>query len=279
MWSLFGLLGLLVGSFLNVLVLRRGILALGGRSACMSCGHSIAWYDNVPVLSWLALRGRCRHCKSSISPQYPLVEAATGALFALVGNAPVGAAYIVGALALLSILIAIVVYDLRHTVIPDEWVYSFALGALALQVLVPFPDGGTFVLRVLSGPLASLPLFALWFVSRGRWMGFGDVKLALGIGWLLGPLWGVYAVLFSFVLGALVSILVLLPLPYVARLVRAIVPRFAAHGKGIGGLNTTHTGFTMKSEVPFGPFLAASCVSVWLLLLYGITIPLTLIPY
>lgn len=81
-----GTLGLCVGSFLNVLILRQGRRALSGRSACTSCGGPLAWYDMVPVASWIMLRGRCRACGGSISIQYPLVEAATGILFGLVGS-------------------------------------------------------------------------------------------------------------------------------------------------------------------------------------------------
>ena len=81
-----GMLGLCVGSFLNVVILRQGRQALSGRSVCTSCAETLAWYDMVPVASWIILRARCRACGSSISIQYPLVEAATGTLFGLVGS-------------------------------------------------------------------------------------------------------------------------------------------------------------------------------------------------
>ena len=81
----FGILGLCVGSFLNVVILRGGMEASRGRSACMSCAKTLAWYDMVPVASWVFLRGRCRACGSAISIQYPIVEAATAILFALYG--------------------------------------------------------------------------------------------------------------------------------------------------------------------------------------------------
>ncbi|MDO8561738.1 MAG: prepilin peptidase, partial [bacterium] len=86
---IFGLFGLIIGSFLNVLIVRGGVRALSGRSACMSCGRGIPWYDLIPVFSWVLLRGRCRFCRSKISVQYPLVELTTALLFAALGASPV----------------------------------------------------------------------------------------------------------------------------------------------------------------------------------------------
>jgi leader peptidase (prepilin peptidase)/N-methyltransferase len=262
---IFGLFGLIIGSFLNVVIVRHGTKTLGGRSACMSCGAPIFWYDNVPIVSWLVLRGRCRACGSSISIQYPLVEALTGTLFALVGAVPSALAFRILALPILSLLIAIAVYDIRHTIIPDLWAYSFAVLALLSQFMFPYPESPSTLLVLLAGPVAALPLFVLWLVSRGRWMGLGDAKLALGIGWLLGPLWGIYAVFFSFVIGAVVSVAILLPLPYLMAAVRKT---------GIARFRGAGARFTMKSEVPFGPFLIASCIFVWFSLLFNIALPL-----
>lgn len=261
----FGLFGLIVGSFLNVVVVRRGGKSLGGRSACMSCGAQIRWYDNIPLVSWLALGGRCRSCRSRISIQYPLVELGTGCLFALMGAAPIDLLPRIGALPVLALLIVIAVYDIRHTIIPDEWVYPFAALALVYQFVFPAQVGFGTALILLAGPAAALPLFLLWLFSKGAWMGLGDPKLALGVGWLLGPLWGVWAVFFSFIIGAFVSVFILLPLPYIMRL---------AGKTGIARLSTGPVRFTMKSEVPFGPFLVGSCIFVWFSLLYHIPLPL-----
>jgi prepilin signal peptidase PulO-like enzyme (type II secretory pathway) len=256
------LFGLIIGSFLNVVILRRCASALGGRSHCMSCRMTIRWYDNIPLLSWLALRGRCRFCKSRISPQYPLVELLTGVLFALLGGAPLTYPELAVGFCIIALLVAIAVYDLRHTIIPDEWVYPFALFALVFAYLWIGPVGGI-PLFLLAGPLIALPLFLLWLVSRGAWMGLGDAKLCLGIGWLLGPLYGFYALSFGFILGAFVALCILLPLPYLVRAARGIV-RLSARG----------TRFTMKSEVPFGPFLIAAALIIWFLLLYHVQLPL-----
>ncbi|HVU75496.1 MAG TPA: prepilin peptidase [Candidatus Paceibacterota bacterium] len=256
------LFGLIIGSFLNVLILRRSVSSLGGRSHCMSCGTQIAWYDNVPVVSWLLLDGRCRHCKSAISAQYPLVELLTAILFALLGGAPLSYAELFIGFSIIALAIAITVYDLRHTIIPDEWVYPFAILAISFAYLWSGLMAGP-VLFVLAGPLIAAPLFLLWLVSGGRWMGLGDAKLALGMGWLLGPLYGFYALSFGFILGAVIALCVLLPLPHIARALSGIV-RLSR-----GGMR-----FTMKSEVPFGPFLIVATLCIWFLLLYRIPLPL-----
>jgi leader peptidase (prepilin peptidase)/N-methyltransferase len=256
------LFGLIIGSFLNVVIIRRSVFSLGGRSHCMSCNADIAWYDNVPVISWLMLRGRCRCCKSRISAQYPLIELLTAILFALIGGASLtylelALGFLIGALAL-----AIAAYDIRHTIIPDEWVYPFAALSLVFAYLWSGAIGGIAFLLI-AGPLIALPLFLLWLFSRGAWMGLGDAKLALGMGWLLGPLYGFYALTFGFILGALVAVGILLPLPFIMRAL-----------KGIARLSAGSASFTMKSEVPFGPFLIASTLCIWLLLLYRIPLPL-----
>lgn len=259
----FGVFGAIIGSFLNVVLLRRGTKSVRGRSGCFSCGAQIAAYDLIPIVSWIMLRGRCRSCGSAISGQYPLVEAATALLFAAIG-AMSGLTLVHQILfcAIASLLILIAAYDTRHTIIPDEWAYGFAL--LALASIFTLPRAMPFVEALLAGPIAALPLAMLWLVSRGRWMGFGDVKLALGIGWLLGPVYGLAAVFLSFVLGAIIGVLVLLPLPLYARLLqRAGIARSAGSAS-----------YTMKSEVPFGPFLVLSSIIVWFSIWYRLPIPL-----
>lgn len=258
-----GCFGLIIGSFLNVLVLRRGASSLGGRSHCMSCGAMIRWYDNVPLLSWLFLRGRCRACGARISIQYPLVELAAGLSFAAVAGAPgLTLPTIVLGCCITALVIAIAAYDILHTIIPDVWVWTFNILCLAYIFLAPVPGDQLFAL--VAGPIAALPLLALWGVSQGRWMGFGDVKLALGIGWLAGFAHCLYAIMLAFILGAAVSVLILLPLP-------AVIEALARWGI----LRTrTLRSYTMKSEVPFGPFLIAACGITWFALLYSMQLPL-----
>ena len=263
----FGLLGLAVGSFLNVLILRWGEKPLTGRSVCPACKKQIAWYDLIPVFSWLVLRGRCRSCKGSISPQYPLIEAATGVLFALLGAAPMALPLQLLALPIAALLIAIAVYDFKTTLIPDMWVWLFNGIALLSIFLFPLYDIQDTLYALLAGPLTAFPLFSLWHVSRGRWMGFGDVKLALGMGWLLGIMSGPLALFLGFVLGAVVSVLLLaLSSPSVHRLTAP--HHFLHRALGI----KSGTGYTMKSEIPFGPFLIASTIIVWISGIYGIVL-------
>jgi prepilin signal peptidase PulO-like enzyme (type II secretory pathway) len=226
-----------------------------------------------------------------------LVEALTGIIFALLGPLlaeaayslpfPVGELFGLDYLAVASLFIAIAIHDLRTTTIPDVWVYAFAVLALLSQFLTIVPPGTSVGLILLAGPIAALPLFALWLYSRGAWMGFGDVKLALGIGWLLGPVYGIAAVLFSFVLGAAVSVPLLFFSSSAWQRLRArlthtgassnatlgfTIGSEASYGRrslGSEGESSLRSSrWTMKSEIPFGPFLVASTLIVWLLLIH-----------
>jgi leader peptidase (prepilin peptidase) / N-methyltransferase len=232
-----GCLGVIVGSFLNALLYRyrTGVSVLRGRSRCMRCGHTLRAVDLVPLLSYLFLRGRCRYCGTRISAQYPVVEAAgllLGVLIYLEHPEPVAFAYW---MLVWFTLLFVVVYDLRHQIIP--WSASILLSVLALGGLLAPCLGGScdlMPLDIWAGPLLALPLFLFALVSRGTWMGWGDAPLQLGLGWLLGFWGGLSALLGAFWSGALVGIAILL----------------------------LSKGFTMKSEVPFAPFLifGAWCV-------------------
>ncbi len=214
----------------------------------------LEWFDLVPVVSFIALRGRCRRCRSAISPQYPVVELVTGIVFALVfvHQNPITSPWLLVTgywFLVWSILIAISVYDLRHKIIPNGLVYFFivlallsALGGWNLPALRSFSEGGD-IGNVTAGPLLALPLAILWLLSRGRAMGLGDAKLSLGIGWLLGLPQGIAALALSFWTGALVAVLML-------ALQRV-------------GLCSRRRAVTMKSEIPFGPFLALGAFLAW----------------
>jgi leader peptidase (prepilin peptidase)/N-methyltransferase len=236
-----------------------------GRSSCASCGHELEAVDLVPVISWLALRGRCRFCGSNISAQYPLVEAATAILFGFVGALPIALPLQAFALPIAALLIAISAYDILHGIIPDDWVYVLAGFSLvfSLAYLTSLHTLDGFTALFLAGPASALPFWALWFGSQGRWMGLGDAKLAWAIGWLLGPLYALIAIIGAFVLGAVIAVCVLLPLSSPA--VRTFLARVTHTGRSASGA----LGFTMKSEVAFGPFLAIACAVIWLLLLNG----------
>jgi leader peptidase (prepilin peptidase)/N-methyltransferase len=190
----FLLLGMIVGSFLNVVIYRFNThKTFGGRSVCMSCKNQICWYDLVPVFSFCFLSGRCRHCSSKISWQYPAVELATGIMFLLLFSKfefifwidPLVFAYTFGFFAtLFSVLMVITVYDLKHKIIPDT--LSLVFGTLAFMSVFIFSDLILYVhmptLYSFLGILIALPFAFFFFVSGGRWMGFGDAKLAIGIG-------------------------------------------------------------------------------------------------
>lgn len=263
-------LGAIIGSFLNVLVIRFGARSVSGRSECLSCATQLKWFENVPIISWLVLRGKCRSCGSAISPQYLLVELLTAVVFVAIGIGYSGASIetlnefsvLALMLALSSIAIAIAVYDARHTIIPDAWAYAAAAIAFLIMISVNVSLSWT---TVLAGPVIAFPLFALWLFSRGAWMGLGDAKLALSIGWVLGPLYGYVALMLSFMIGAFVSICILMPLPHILKYLRR---------KGIARLSAGSETYTMKSEVAFGPFLVAAFFITWIALLYRIPLPL-----
>ena len=233
----------------------------------MSCGRIIPWYDLVPIFSWIILRGRCRLCGACVSLQYILVEVSLGLLFLAIGFAPLPLYERLSALPIIAILFAIAVYDFKNTLIPDAWVYFFAvfsLGASLISVVLGESENGVSQV-LLAGPIVAMPLFAFWFFSKGAWMGFGDVKLALGMGWLLGIGDGLFALFLAFVLGAFVSV----PLLF-----------FSSSAWGRISVRITHRNvsrklpftYTMKSEIPFGPFLISATLIVWIANMYGLAL-------
>lgn len=217
----------------------------------MTCSHKLRWYELIPVFSFLIQSGRCRRCASGISHQYPLVEFGTGLVFALIAFyfmpilsfSQVSYVFLVSLYAFLfSLLIVIMVYDMRHKIIPDRIVFVFiALAFFSLFVNHVFV-GQLFItptlLSLLSGPICALPFALIWLVSRGRWMGLGDAKLILGIGWMIGIWEGLAMLILSFWLGALVGVILM------------VVKR-----KKVG----------MKTEIPFAPFLIISTLVVFIL--------------
>lgn len=239
--------GAIIGSFLNVVVYRynSGTSPLTGRSQCFACGKTLYWYELVPIVSFLLQRGRCRGCGVRLSWQYPLVEALSGAMFVavyLLGKPLLESAYL---LVVFSTLLVIAVYDLRHQIIPDGLAALFAGVAVLWFVstvgmrAVNFP----YLWTLIAGPMLFLPFWALWFVSRGRWLGLGDGKLALGIGWFLGVALGGSAILLAFWIGAAWALVLM----GVQRL--------------LGGVYGAK--LSMQSEIPFGPFLILGTIIVY----------------
>ena len=230
--------GLVVGSFLNCVIYRleHGSSFLRGRSFCPYCKHVLSWLDLIPVISFLILKGKCRYCQKPISAQYPLVELATAAIFLFIFFLP--NIYPIGQfismlfyLVISSFLIIIFVYDLKHYLIPDKIIYS-AIAVTCLYQLFRiwnFANWDLFRISDLGfGILPALFLLAIIVISRGHWMGLGDFKLAILMGLLLGWPEIVVALFSAFLIGAIIGA-----------------------GLIIAGKKT------LKSEVPFGPFLVS----------------------
>ncbi len=204
------LFGALIGSFLNVLIFRipRKEEFVKTPSHCMTCGHRLAWYDLFPLLSWLSLGGKCRYCKTKLSPQYPLVEAANAlcwfAVFAWYlpadGLEPLGLLYPLLLSLMCSSLLALSVIDFRTYEIPVGFnIFIGCLGAVRLLLnLSSWMDS-------LIGMLCiSLPLLLIFLVSKGRAIGGGDVKLMAACGFLIGWQKICFAFLAGCILGSVI---------------------------------------------------------------------------
>jgi leader peptidase (prepilin peptidase)/N-methyltransferase len=225
-----GILGLLVGSFLNVVVWRlpRGESLVRPRSRCPSCGTAIRPWDNIPVVSWLVLRGRCRDCGARIAPRYPLVELATGVLYALVVVAKDDALDIALGLLLVTALVPITLIDLELRLIPNAITLPAAVAALVAGAVL---DVGHVPAQLIAGAAAG-GFFLIAALAYPRGMGVGDVKLAGMLGLYLGRAVAP-AIFAALILGVVVG--------------AAIIARKGAkEGR--------------KTAVPFGPFLAAGAL-------------------
>ncbi len=227
------LVGLAFGSFLNCLVYRfnHGLSPIGGRSFCPRCKHQLSWQDNIPLLSFFLLHGRCRYCHSPISWQYPSLELATALVTPLTVYFSVrhGQSEPIVILFWLLIswgLLAIFASDFLYQTIPDEVVYSLVFFALLYLI---FYQPSSFWLHLLSSLVAAGFFWVLVVLTRGRGMGLGDVKLAGLMGLILGWPGIVIALYLAFLTGALVGVI----------LVLMGKKRFGQH-------------------LPFGPFLATA---------------------
>ena len=201
--------GLLVGSFLNVVIARvpEGRSVWAPRSACPRCGALIAWYDNIPLVSFLVLRGRCRGCRAGIPWRYPIVEAVTGGAFALayvlLGPTP---KFLVAAI-LLGALIAITAIDLRHQIIPDVISLPGIVVGFVANSLLP---GGVDWLDSLIGIAVGGGIFLVIILVSGGGMGGGDMKLGAMLGAFLGWKLGLLALLLGVLAGGAVAVVLLL---------------------------------------------------------------------
>jgi leader peptidase (prepilin peptidase) / N-methyltransferase len=227
----FGVFGLLVGSFLTVVTHRipRGETVVAGRSKCPGCGATIRARDNVPLLSYLLLRGRCRACGARISPEYPLTELATALLAA--GASLRFHSLLVAAMvaAFLAVLLALALIDARYRVLPNRILYpSVLLFALVIAV-GDVADGGVDFATAAIGFAAFGGTLLVIAMVAPRGMGMGDVKLAFLIGLVLGSL---------------------------ALSLVAVAAGVAILAGGLGAIAALAAGRGRKSAIPFGPFLA-----------------------
>ncbi len=227
--------GTIIGSFLNVVAFRfKTGRTVGGRSFCFSCGKTLNAFELIPVFSYLFQKGKCKTCKSPISSQYPLVELITGIVFGIVALKVASIFWFVMYCTAFSILIVIAIYDSKHKIIPDSLAFLFAILGLISMLNIHWNNIITFdsLVAFLSGPILFLPFFLLWLVSGGLWMGLGDAKLAIGIGWLLGLASGLSAVIIGIWAGALWSVF------------QIILGKYGKRKK-----------LSFKSEIPLAPFL------------------------
>ncbi len=206
-----GLVGAAVGSFLNVCVYRwpEGLSVVRPPSRCPVCETRIRWRDNLPMLGWLMLRGRCRSCATPISPQYPLVEAITASLWVAAVLRHGASWQALSSALFFTILLGIALTDARTYIIPDQ----FTLGGLAIGLALAFAPGGITPQRAFVG--AALGLGLLWVVAVvGEWafkkpaMGGGDIKMMAMVGAFVGP----YGVLLTIFLGAALGSLIFGPI-------------------------------------------------------------------
>lgn len=203
-----GIGGLIYGSFLNVLLWRLPAgERVGGRSHCRSCHHLLAWYDLFPVLSFVALGGRCRYCHTSIHVRYPLVEIGTAivlAFFFVIRQPSLGLEVFMTGFALL-VLVSLLFFDLFYFVLPD----ALLLPAVIVYAIYDIVKAANPLSYFLTALLSAGFFAILYLASRGKNIGFGDVKFALFIGLVLGYPFGFLAIVGGIWLAAIVSVILL----------------------------------------------------------------------
>lgn len=237
MLIIFFILGLFAGSFVNCVVYRieNNKSFVKERSFCPKCGKTLNWIDLIPVLGFLILRGKCRYCNQKISIHYPIIEIIVGILFVLFYfNIP--PVFLISniievalSLIIFTLLVIIFIYDFKHFIIPNIIVYPAIVFSL-LRLFFLFPLNSLFLKSIspylLSGLGAALFFLSIFLISRGKWIGFGDVKLGLLMGLFLGFPNILLAFFLSFFFGGIIGVIM-------------IILRLKE----------------MKSEVPFAPFL------------------------
>lgn len=230
-------LGLIFGSFVSALTWRypKKISVAKGRSICPNCRKQIAWFDNIPLFSFILLGGKCRNCKKPISWRYPLIELVTGTGFFILGIIiPLDVLKLIFALVLFVVLFSIFITDLENQIIPD----SFVFFGIVVSIIYFTTAGRAAIFNALfAGFAAAVLLLVVHLVTKGRGMGLGDVKFAVLGGLIIGPRLFLIWLLLAFLTGAAVGIILILGRK--------------AH---------------LKSQIAFGPFLV---FAIPLTLVYG----------
>jgi len=231
-------IGLLIGSFLNVIIdrLPRGESFLTGRSYCDNCKHTLSWKDLVPLFSFIVLKGKCRYCKTRLSYQYPLLEVTTGSFFALTFYffTPSTLLSIVFALLITSILIVIFFIDLFEGIIPFILVIP---GMILTIIYLYFQSNMSQVfIHIIAALVAGGFFYLIYFITKRKGMGFGDVVFAVFMGLLLGFPNTFFALYIAFLTGGIISLILVL-----------------LRRKKLRG-----------STIPFGPFLVIGTYSAFL---------------
>jgi prepilin signal peptidase PulO-like enzyme (type II secretory pathway) len=211
------LVGLCIGSFVNawVLRLRAGKSVSRGRSECPDCHHQLSWQDLIPVVSYIQLRGKCRYCGKPISRQYLVGELATAVTFGLLAwhfgvDSKLALINLAIWLVIATLLIAAAIYDARWRLLPDLYLIPAMILAVSLLLINYFHFGQHQVAANVVGMVVFTVFYLLLYgVSRGRWIGQGDILLAAIMGFLLAPSQLAVAVFASYMLGAVVGIVVL----------------------------------------------------------------------
>jgi leader peptidase (prepilin peptidase) / N-methyltransferase len=256
-------LGLCVGSFLNVCIARwpHELSVVRPRSRCPKCGHQLAWFENIPLLSWIALRARCRCCDEPISAIYPGIELLVGVIWALIVH-QYGASFTALRLGLFAtLLLGVAITDLQHYLIPDGYTITGLITMLAGALLAPFLGESTIFagpFDAIVGACAGAGLIAIvgWLgeAALGREaMGMGDMTLMAFVGAALGPARALATVFVGATIGAVAFLAIVYPIAMLRR------------GRG---RTTSQTELALDSEqdrlrlplVPFGVFLAPAAV-------------------
>jgi leader peptidase (prepilin peptidase)/N-methyltransferase len=250
----FFIFGLLIGSFCNVLIfrMRKSISIIKPASHCQKCQTPILWRDNIPIISFILLKGRCRKCQTKISWQYPIVEFLVGVSWASFGYLYSGQyidSFIITILwaIIFTLLWIIFIYDWKYMEIPMTFIWLSLILILIINFLIDINNGlinlnffqSTLFIHSLSGSVAFLFFFGLSYISNEEWMGYGDGFLALLVGLALGPWAGFLAVLIAFCVGAIYSIIIIT----------------------LGKAN-------LKSQVAFGPFLIFGFMAIFYLKIF-----------